>query len=62
MTDRLPSWRDGPTRRSMTSFVERVTTEGGADFEEALARARERDWTIVSMRNDWSTIFTDVPG
>ena len=62
MTDWLPSWRDGPTRRSMTSFVERVTTEGGADFEEALPRARERDWTIVSMRNDWSTVFTDVPG
>jgi len=30
-----------------------------AGAEQALARARERDWTVVSMRNDWSTVFAD---
>ena len=47
----------------MTGFVERSTTEGGADFVPPAERiAVERDWTIVSMQNDWSTVFTDVPG
>ena len=40
MTGGLLSWRDGPTRRTITGFVERVTAEGGADFvppEERIA-------------------------
>ncbi len=28
-----------------------------AGAEEALARARADGWTIVSMRNDWTTVF-----
>jgi phosphoserine phosphatase len=31
-TDSLQSWKDGPSRRSIVDFVERVTTEGGPDF------------------------------
>jgi phosphoglycolate phosphatase-like HAD superfamily hydrolase len=31
-TDPLPSWNDGTARKSITEFVERVTTQGGADF------------------------------
>ncbi len=29
--------------------------------EDALARAAERGWTVVSMKDDWSTIFTEQP-
>jgi hypothetical protein len=29
--------------------------------ERALERARAEDWTIVSMRNDWVTVFADAP-
>ena len=27
--------------------------------EDALERAKERDWTVVSMRDDWSRVFAD---
>ncbi|MDI9240026.1 HAD family hydrolase [Lysobacter sp. LF1] len=30
--DALPSWRDGPSRQAIVAFVQKVTTEGGADF------------------------------
>jgi phosphoserine phosphatase len=38
--DPLPSWNDGPAKRAILSFVQRVATEGGADFvpvEERIA-------------------------
>jgi hypothetical protein len=25
--------------------------------EEALRRAEERSWTVVSVKNDWATVF-----
>ena len=28
-----------------------------AGAEESLDRAREQDWTVVSMKSDWSTVF-----
>jgi len=28
----LDSWNDGPTKATITDFVRRVTTQGGADF------------------------------
>src|SRR4029450_9638067 len=31
-TDPLPSWNDGAAKKSITDFVARVTTQGGADF------------------------------
>src|ERR1700750_2200201 len=31
-TDPLPSWNDGAAKKSITDFVTRVTTQGGADF------------------------------
>jgi phosphoglycolate phosphatase-like HAD superfamily hydrolase len=34
----LASWRDTPARRAVTEFVERVTTEGHADFVPAAGR------------------------
>ena len=30
--DPLPSWNDGATKQSITTFVARVTTQGGPDF------------------------------
>lgn len=30
--DPLPSWNDGPAKSAITEFVEKVTTEGSADF------------------------------
>lgn len=32
--------------------------DGGA--EAALKRAAEHDWTVISMKNDWSKVFMDV--
>ncbi|MEI9922292.1 MAG: HAD family hydrolase [Bradyrhizobium sp.] len=31
-TDPLPSWNDGQAKKSITDFVAKVTTQGGADF------------------------------
>jgi hypothetical protein len=28
-----------------------------AGAEDALARARDRDWTVISIENDWATVF-----
>jgi hypothetical protein len=30
--DPLPSWNDGPTKKAIVAFVEKVTKEGGPDF------------------------------
>jgi hypothetical protein len=30
-----------------------------AGAEDALARARDHDWTVVSMKDDWRTVFAD---
>ncbi len=30
-----------------------------AGAEDALARAADRDWTVISMRDDWSRVFAD---
>lgn len=31
-----------------------------AGAEDAVARARERSWTVVSIKNDWATVFPDT--
>ena len=28
-----------------------------AGAEDALARAKDRDWTVISIKDDWSTVF-----
>ena len=28
--------------------------------EQALERAKAEDWTVVSVKKDWATVFTDV--
>ena len=30
-----------------------------AGAEDALPRAKEKGWTVVSMKDDWATIFPD---
>ena len=33
-----------------------------AGAEDALARAQQDSWTVVSIRNDWDTVYQDAPG
>lgn len=39
--DPLPAWRDGMAKEAIVKFVEKVT----------------KGWTVVSMKDDWKTIF-----
>ncbi|MDQ6436589.1 HAD family hydrolase [Mesorhizobium sp. LHD-90] len=52
-TDPLPSWNDGAVKTSITDFVVRVTTEGGADFVAPEAR-------IATFDND-GTLWSEQP-
>jgi hypothetical protein len=31
-----------------------------AGAEDVLAEARDSDWTVVSIKDDWSTVFADA--
>jgi phosphoserine phosphatase len=48
--DVLPSWNDGPTRRSIVEFVEKVTTAGSAEFVPVPDRIAvfDNDGTLIS--------------
>jgi phosphoglycolate phosphatase-like HAD superfamily hydrolase len=52
-TDPLPSWNDGPVKKSITDFVVRVTTQGGADFVAVPER-------IATFDSD-GTLWTEQP-
>ena len=52
-TDPLPSWNDGATKKSITDFVARVTTQGGADFVPV-------DQRIATFDND-GTLWAEQP-
>jgi phosphoglycolate phosphatase-like HAD superfamily hydrolase len=52
-TDPLPSWNDGAVKKSITDFVTRVTTQGGADFVAVPER-------IATFDND-GTLWTEQP-
>ena len=52
-SDPLPSWNDGATKQSITSFVARVTTQGGPDFVPA-------DQRIATFDND-GTLWIEQP-
>jgi phosphoglycolate phosphatase-like HAD superfamily hydrolase len=52
-TDPLPSWNDGAIKKSITDFVARLTTQGGADFVPAPER-------IATFDND-GTLWTEQP-
>jgi haloacid dehalogenase-like hydrolase len=52
-SDPLPSWNDGPAKTSITDFVARVTTQGGADFVPVEQR-------IATFDND-GTLWVEQP-
>jgi phosphoglycolate phosphatase-like HAD superfamily hydrolase len=52
-TDPLPSWNDGATKKAITDFVARVTTQGGADFVPVPER-------IATFDND-GTLWCEQP-
>lgn len=51
--DPLPSWNDGAAKRSITTFVEKVTEEGGPDFVPVPER-------IATFDND-GTLWCEQP-
>jgi hypothetical protein len=51
--DALSSWNDGPSRKALTSFVSRVSTEGSSDFVPAAER-------IAVFDND-GTLWAEQP-
>ncbi len=52
-SDPLPSWNEGATKKSITDFVARVTTPGGADFVPPAER-------IATFDND-GTLWCEQP-
>ncbi len=52
-TDPLPSWNYGAVKKSITDFVARVTTQGGADFVSPAER-------IATFDND-GTLWAEQP-
>jgi hypothetical protein len=52
-SDPLPSWNEGATKKSITDFVARVTTQGGPDFVPAEQR-------IATFDND-GTLWVEQP-
>src|ERR1700710_1249252 len=52
-SDPLPLWNDGATKKSITDFVARVTTQGGADFVPVEQR-------IATFDND-GTLWVEQP-
>ena len=52
-SDQLPAWNDGAVKKSITDFVARVTTQGGADFVPAEQR-------IAVFDND-GTLWCEQP-
>lgn len=52
-SDPLPSWNDGPSKRAITDFVERVTAQGSPDFVPEAER-------IATFDND-GTLWAEQP-
>jgi len=44
-----PSWRDGATRSAVAEFLDSV--------DQVLDTAARFGWTVVSVKDDWSTVF-----
>ena len=49
----LPGWHVGPAKHDDSEREFAYTT--GA--EKALEQARTDGWTVVSIRNDWASVF-----
>jgi hypothetical protein len=54
----------GPSRHGLRLLLLHDDTEREFDYtagaEQSLERADEEGWTVVSIKNDWSTVFADV--
>ena len=52
-----------PSRPSLRLLLLHDDAEREFDYtqgaEDALERAAERDWTVVSIRDDWATVFPE---
>jgi hypothetical protein len=55
-----------PARPSLSLLVLHDDPDREFDYaagsEEALNQAEKRDWTVVSVKNDWATVFADPSG
>ncbi len=64
----LPSWNDGVARQQIVQFVQQVTDHAGPayvlpadrvavfDTEPILATVAQLGWTVVSMRDHFTTV------
>ena len=52
-SDPLPSWNEGPTKKAIVDFVNRVTNQGGPDFVQPAER-------IATFDND-GTLWSEQP-
>jgi phosphoserine phosphatase len=64
-TDPLPSWNDGATKRAITDFVKRTTTEGSAEYVRVPDRIALFDndgtlWVEQPMYTQLAFILDDV--
>ncbi len=54
----------GPARQGLRLLVLHDDPDREFDYtagaEQALRRAREEEWTVVSVKNDWATVFADI--
>jgi hypothetical protein len=53
----LDTWNDGPAESAIHDDAEREF-DYTAGVEKALTLAEQQGWTVTSMRNDWTTVFT----
>ena len=44
--DPLPSWNDTATKQAIVTFSDSL-----------MAEANQSGWTVISMKDDWKTIF-----
>jgi hypothetical protein len=56
----------GPSRHGLRLLLLHDDPQREFDYtagaEESLERAGEQDWTVVSIKNDWATVFADTDG
>ena len=52
---------DGPARCSSSTTTRSASSTTPTGAEDALARARDHGWTVVSIRDDWRRVFADAP-
>jgi hypothetical protein len=53
----LDTRKDGPAKSAIHDVAEREF-DYTAGAENALTLAEQQGWTVTSMRNDWTTVFT----